>query len=104
MLRERLRAIHELVLASLDHTRLRAQSRELLLETVLALNAAHEHAVFLARVMRFLGHPYFAPPCACPNTSAYSFSHFWPSSRMALLSMNFSGNLLSLVSILRLVG
>src|SRR3989475_11697144 len=41
---------------ALDHARQAAQARELVLEAVLSLDAAHEDAVPLAAVVRFLGH------------------------------------------------
>ena len=58
VLGEGLRAVVEGELAALDHARQRAQPRELVLQAVLALDAADEHAVLLARVMRVFAHGY----------------------------------------------
>src|SRR5258708_39663135 len=56
VLAEGLRPIVERELAALDDARQAAQARKLVLQAVLSLDAAHEDAVLLAAVVRFLTH------------------------------------------------
>ena len=56
MLAEGLRAIVERELAATDDARHRAQPRELFLQVVVSLGAAHEYTRFLGGEMRFFAH------------------------------------------------
>src|SRR5882724_712397 len=137
VLAEGLRAVVEEQVLALDHARQAAQARELVLQAVLSLDPAHEDAVLLAAVVRFLAHgcsvssirplknasegsgfprPQFggfqggAAPFyplvyrPLPKISSYSFTHLSYSSSVTRASTNFSGSLLSGVSIFLFVG
>ena len=56
VLAERLRPVVELELRAPDDARHRAQPRQLVLQAVVALDAAHEHALLLAREMGLFTH------------------------------------------------
>src|SRR3970282_979244 len=75
------RAVDELDLLALAHARHGAQAGELVLQAVLALDAADEDAVLLAVIVRFRTHQLSFTTIARPDRGARAFPAGMPAAR-----------------------